>query len=190
MAEHEKAQLAAAEALMKARHFAEAIDLFEGHVRTYPDDLHALLKLGICHLLNRGERAFLAIYDQARILVERSRVLPRDVARLWKSYKGLVYKVTATALILGAGTLAGCGDSSSAHKYSGGVYKPPTEVQQQDPQATPEAAKEKPKPQVAPDNGTGKPPDQFSGHRYSGGVYRTPKQTPPEQTAPVENKGK
>jgi len=190
MAEHEEAQLAAAEALMKARHFAEAIDLFEGHVRTYPDDLRALLKLGICHLLNRGERAFLAIYEHARILVERSRDLPQDVARLWKSYKGLVSKVTATALILGAGTVVGCGDSSSALKDGGGAQNPPTEVQQQNPQATPGAGKEEPKPQVAPDNGTGKLQDQFSGHKYSGGVYMEHILTLPEKTAPVEKRGR
>ena len=123
-----------AEALMRRRRFAEAIPLFERHLRDRGRDLPALLKLGICHLLNRSERAFLDIYERARRIVARLKKMPADVARLWAQYGDLVKRVTATALVLGATATAYSGHrysagvrpkpvpTKSAHKYSGGVY--------------------------------------------------------------------
>ena len=126
-----------AEALMKRRRFAEAIPLFDQHLRDHGRDLPALLKLGICHLLNRGEQAFLDIYQKARRIVANLKKMPADTARLWAQYGDLVKRVTATALVLGATATAYSGHrysagvspkpvpSQSAHKYSGGVYVKP-----------------------------------------------------------------
>ena len=127
-----------AEALMKRRRFAEAIPLFKQHLRGHGEDLGALLKLGICHLLNRGEQAFLDIHQRARRIVAKLKKMPTDVARLWAQYGDLVKQVTATALVLGVTATAYSGHrysagvrpkpvpSQSAHKYSGGVYVGPT----------------------------------------------------------------
>lgn len=127
-----------AEALMKRRRFAEAIPMFKQHLRGHGDDLGALLKLGICHLLNRGEQAFLDIHQRARRIVAKLKKMPADVARLWAQYGDLVKQVTATALVLGVTATAYSGHrysagvrprpvpSQSAHKYSGGVYVKPT----------------------------------------------------------------
>jgi hypothetical protein len=175
MTAQQRTRLASAEELMRARLFGEAIGAFDAHLRDYPDDLRALLKVGICHLLNRSERMFVAIHQRAQALLARLREVPRDIARLWRTYNSLLAKVTATALLVGVGTLAGCGDGCSAHRYSGGVYKPPVEEQQQKPEAAPES--EKPKPQVP-----------FSGHKYSGGVYEGPEQKPAEKKGETEKK--
>lgn len=118
-----------AEALMKRRRFAEAIPMFEQHLRDHGDDLGALLKLGICHLLNRGEQAFLDIHQRARRIVARLKKMPADVARLWAQYGNLVKQVTATALVLGVTATA-----YSGHRYSAGVSPRPV--------TTPSAAKD------------------------------------------------
>lgn len=113
-------RLILARACLEAHQYGEAIDHFEAYLEKHPDDLKALLQLGICHLLNRSERLFLRTYEQARQLKERMAAVPADVLRTFAHYESLVRKVTATALVLGtvAASAAGC---ASSHKYSGGV---------------------------------------------------------------------
>lgn len=113
-----------AEALMKRRRFAEAIPMFKQHLRGHGEDLGALLKLGICHLLNRGEQAFLDIHQRARRVVAKLKKMPADVARLWAQYGDLVKQVTATALVLGVTATV-----YSGHRYSAGVRPRPVPTQ-------------------------------------------------------------
>jgi len=132
-----------AEALMAERRFAEAIAAFERHLVAQPQDLKALLKLGICHLLSRSHGAFLEVHRRAEQVIARIGTLPADVVELNELYRNLLVRVGAASLV--AGTLVlnpGCtegksagdavhpgagADASSAsihrpqHRYSGGV---------------------------------------------------------------------
>ena len=170
MATQSMDRLTAAEGLMRRRQFGEAIPLFEECLADAPDDLGALLRLGICHLLNRSEDLFLAIYRKAGALLARIERAPDDVRRLWAQYQALAKRVTATAVVLGTIAVAGCASApgpgaegaakppvTSSHKYSGGVYQEPAK----------EENKEQP---------PASPP--FSAHRYSGGVYVPPRPEP------------
>ena len=161
-----------AEALMRQRRFDEAIAVFEEHLRRHGDDLRALLELGICHLLNRGEEAFLRIGRRASRLLAALGEVPGDVRRLWSQYNDLARRVTATALVVGAVTLPSCSNPNSGHKYSGGVYKPPVKVVKADqPAQAGEAQPAAPTTQQAIAKPKPKPmPTTFSAHRYSGGV--------------------
>ncbi len=167
MSARSDARLGSADGLMRARRFGEAIEVLDGYLGENPDDLRGLLRSGICHLLNRSERTFLAIYERAAGIVARLGALPGDVARLWSTYQNLFRKVSAAALLIGSTAIAGCGDENSAHRYSGGVYKPPTQTEPKDEQK-PEADKPEPKPQP-------KPQPLYTGHKYSGGVFVPPK---------------
>jgi len=171
-------KLAAAARAMRGRRFAEAVDLLESHLSDVPDDLEAMLQLGICHLLGRSERAFLRIHDKVSAIVEAAGELAERVARLWAHYRSLVRKVTAAGLVMGAATLSSC-NTHSAHRYSGGVFqepapKPTTERPAEEDSAKADAAKKD-----ALDDGTDavkpRPPRPISSHRYSGGVYRPPR---------------
>jgi hypothetical protein len=187
--------LTEAETLMKQHRVSEAIELFEGHLRAQPDDTRALLKLGVCHLLNGSEEAFLTIYDRARRTLERLRDIPADLARLWDKYRSLMVRVTASALIVGgAATLPGCTKSGSEPSPQPGATQPGDTAGQTVP--APQIADAAPQPDdthlsakeidaaplppdAAPkakaDAGTTKP---ASMHRYSGGVYMRPKPEP------------
>ena len=116
---------------MKAGRFPEAIPLLEQCVAIDPIDLKSLLHLGICHLLNRSEKIFLAIFEEATLLKSRLSEIPPDAMRVFAQYESLVKKVTATALVLGTVTAAASGCGLSAHKYSGGVYVPPDTAETQ-----------------------------------------------------------
>lgn len=117
----------AAEDLMRRRHLPEAVETFQIHLARQPDDLKALLELGICHLLNGSEEAFLAIHDKADGVIRAAGELPEAIVKLWRQYRSLVLKVTAAALVLGSVAAEAYG-SGSAHRYSGGVYRPPRPV--------------------------------------------------------------
>jgi hypothetical protein len=135
-------------ALMQSHRYEEAIALFEARLRDHPTDVGALLRMGLCHLLNRSEPAFLSIHDRATALIHELDAVPTQTERLWAHYQHLFKVVTATALVVGgvASTVA-CGKQGiSAHKYSGGVYVEPD----------------------ASDSGA------LSAHRYSGGVFLEP----------------
>ena len=131
MGEETKALAASAEGLMRARRYREAMEAYRRRLEQEPGDVAALLKLGICHLLDGSERAFVRIHKRAAKLIARLREVPPGLARLWARYQELFKKVTATALILGAVTVAAyeaqAAGTGSAHKYSGGVYRKPVE---------------------------------------------------------------
>ncbi|MBW2523898.1 MAG: tetratricopeptide repeat protein, partial [Deltaproteobacteria bacterium] len=97
-----------AEQLMREHRFAEAIMALDQHLSSEPDDARALLQLGICHLLNRSEGEFAAIYRRAEAMVARLSPPPSDVSRLWALYRSLAAKVSTTALVLSAAASAGC----------------------------------------------------------------------------------
>jgi hypothetical protein len=44
-----------AERLMRTHRYAEAIGVFESRLADDPSDLGAMLRMGLCHLLNRSE---------------------------------------------------------------------------------------------------------------------------------------
>jgi hypothetical protein len=116
-----------AERLMRAHRYAEAIAVFQSRLADEPRDLGATLRMGLCHLLNRSEPAFLAIHARATALIRELGTVPRQTEELWSHYQHLFKLVTATALVVGGmAELVGCDHPLvSAHKYSGGVYHEP-----------------------------------------------------------------
>ncbi len=192
-----------AETLMKQRRIPEAIVLLEERVNTRPDDPRALLTLGVCHLLNGSERAFLTIYDRARLLLERLRDIPDDLARLWQKYRNLVVKVTASALIVGTAGLAGCTKSGSEQKAgeippavqktkpSDAAAQPASQISDAAPAPADAAEPANVPPPPPPDAAakpkpTTKPRPPASMHKYSGGVYLKPDlpKQPPASSEP------
>jgi hypothetical protein len=180
---------------MQAHRYDEAIALFEARLRENPTDLGALLRMGLCHLLNRSEPAFLTIHERATAIIRELGSVPRQTERLWSHYEHLFKLVTATALVVGGmADLVACNHPvSSAHKYSGGVYhdpgapvggaaSQPTEAYApgEDPGSGDSGATAQPKP--APPSGVD--PQTTSAHRYSGGVYLKPKPAPPSDVDP------
>ena len=87
------------------------------------------------------------------------------MAKLWRHYQKLALRIGAVAIVVGATS------SCSAHKYSGGVYKPKPEPAAAE---TKEQSKPKPKPEPAtPETKEqDKPTPKPSAHKYSGGVYK------------------
>jgi hypothetical protein len=136
-----------AEALMRAHRYDEAIAGFQVRLADDPNDLTALLRMGLCHLLNRSEAVFLKIYHQVEAIIQQLGEVPERVGKLWFQYQKLVHSVTAAAAVAGgmAATTACHDDTTSSHKYSGGVYLGSAGVDGQD--------------------------TITSSHRYSGGVY-------------------
>ena len=167
-------------ALMQAHRYDEAIARFEAHLADHPTDLGALLRMGLCHLLNRSEPAFLAIHVRATALIRELGAVPRQTEELWSHYQHLFKLVTATALLVGGlAELAGCDHPvASAHKYSGGVYHEPgapvggasaQATQAYAPAENPGSGGATAEPSPGP---TSPPrPQATSAHRYSGGVY-------------------
>jgi hypothetical protein len=153
-----------AEQAMKARRFDEAIAAFEAHLAESPDDVRALLRLGLCHLLDRSEETFVAIHGRARALIEGLREMPADLARLWAHYQQLLRKVSATALVVGTMALPACQSQTRAPAKS----LPPASPDASAVATTPA----KPAPPAAADAGIGATWHQTvqPGHRYSGGV--------------------
>lgn len=132
-----------AETLMSERRFPEAIAAFEAHLEQSPYDLRALLKVGICHLLNCSRGAFLESHRRAEEAIARIGSVPADVADLWALYRDLVVRVGAATLVAGTLVLGQGGCAHSEGSGDGGT--------------------------VAEDAGTTKPPRPA--HRYSGGVF-------------------
>jgi len=153
-----------AEQAMKARRFGEAIAGFEAHLAEWPDDVRALLRLGLCHLLDRSEETFVAIHGRARALIEKLREVPADLARLWAHYQQLTRKVSATALVVGVMALPACQSQARAPAKS----LPPAAADASAVAATPA----KPLPPGAADAGVAATWHQTirPSHRYSGGV--------------------
>lgn len=160
--------LTQAEERMRLRRFSDAIPLFEQYLEASPGDLKALLRLGICHLLDRSEEVFRSIYHRAEELIQQMKSIPEDIGHLWQQYRALFLKISATPLILGVVALSSCSEQQSAHKYSGGVYK------KAEPAKTEEVTDKEQTPQAEEPKEEAKPP-VTSSHRYSGGVYRPPK---------------
>jgi len=155
-----------------------------------------ICRSGICHLLNRSEESFLKIYTKAERIIETMNSIPDDITHLWNQYRLLITRVTAASLVLGT-TVITTGCSESAHKYSGGVYKPPVVEKVTDENKAdvkiPETEDEAPlqsqsahkysggvyKPTVKDEKDavitTGPEEKPVSSHRYSGGVYKRPK---------------
>jgi len=114
----------AAEDLMRQHRLSAAIDTFQAHLQHEPDDLRALLEMGVCHLLNGAEDVFLSIYQRAAQAIGAVGDLPASLARLWKRYGRLAAKVAAAAVVIGSLSAPAYGQSSG-HRYSGGVYVAP-----------------------------------------------------------------
>jgi hypothetical protein len=98
---------AVADRLMEERRFADAIPAYEERLDADSTDLVALLKLGICHLLNRSENRFLKIYLQGKERFATLSDLPAETAALWRKYEGLAVKVTGGAMVLGSLAIGG-----------------------------------------------------------------------------------
>ena len=158
-----------AERLMRAHSYAEAIKVFESRLADDPSDLGAMLRMGLCHLLNRSEPAFVAIHDRATALIRELGAVPRQTEGLWSHYQRLFQLVTATALVVGgmASAVACDNESTSSHKYSGGVYVEPDAAA--DDAAADASAPDGDAAADAPDGDAST--DATSAHRYSGGVY-------------------
>ncbi len=149
--------LAQGDQLMKNQSFAEAITRYEEHLSSAPTDLAAHMKLGICHLLNRGDNRFLKIFHAVRRQMAIVPEQPPEVQTLWDKYQRLVVKVTAGALVIGGLSLAGCASQGNALES---VTNPSPPVVTSGAEL-PEIA---PLPQLQEDS-------PFTGHKYSGGIY-------------------
>jgi len=162
-----------ADQAMKERRFSDAIAAFEEHLAESPDDVRALLRLGICHLLGCSEEAFLAIHPKAQALISRTREVPEDLARLWAHYNDLLRKVSATALVMGSMALPACQTPPAQERVRPVAIDAASEAQ---PTPKDEAAPE-PSP-AGVDAGVAAPtidPDEIRpAHRYSGGVRPRP----------------
>lgn len=144
-----------ADLLLREHRFGEAISGYEARLAAEPRDLRALLKLGICHLLNRSEEEFLRIFQVARERVSATSELPGDLQSLWSKYQGLAARITAGALVLGSLAATGC----TAAETPESPQKPTTEA------TTGQAATVTPPPKQEPQE------RPYTGHKYSGGVY-------------------
>jgi len=149
------APLKRADLLLREHRFSEAISGYEMRLATEPRDLAALLKLGICHLLNRSEEEFLRIFQVAGERVSATAELPGDLQSLWNKYQGLAARITAGALVLGSLAATGC----TAAETPESTHKPTTE------------ATAVPTTTVAPPPRQNPQEPPYTGHKYSGGVY-------------------
>lgn len=144
-----------ADLLLREHRFGEAISGYETRLAAEPRDLAALLKLGICHLLNRSEEEFLRIFHVAGGRISATSELPGDLQSLWNKYQGLAGRVTTGALVLGTLAATGC----TAAETPESPQKPTTET------AAGPAAMVTPPPKQEPQE------RPYTGHKYSGGVY-------------------
>ena len=144
-----------ADLLLREHRFGEAISGYEARLAAEPRDLAALLKLGICHLLNRSEEEFLRIFQVAGEWVSTTAELSGDLQTLWNKYQGLAGRVTAGALVLGTLAATGC----TAAETPESTHKPTTE------------ATAVPTTTVAPSPRQNPQEPPYTGHKYSGGVY-------------------
>lgn len=170
-----KKRMDRAEKLMKQRDFSGAVNVLSAIMEDEPENIKVMLKLGICHLLNRSEENFLLIYEKAERIISSMKEIPENITHLWTQYKGLIAKVTAASLVIGSTVVStGC-DKGSAHKYSGGVYKP---TKKENITEAKENNVETEKPKEASTESTEEKeiintPEMktISCHRYSGGVF-------------------
>jgi hypothetical protein len=160
-----------AERLMRAHRYAEAIAVFESRLADEPSDLGAMLRMGLCHLLNRSEPAFLAIHDRATAIIHELGAAPRQTEQLWVHYQRLFKLVTATALVVGGmASIVAC-DVDSAPKNSGGVYVETDAAADDAARDTATDVVSAPDGDATVDAGADAAGDAASAHRYSGGVY-------------------
>lgn len=169
---------------MQERRYPAAIASYDEHLEQHPEDLRSLMEVGICHLLNGSEQAFLYIHRSMAAAIARKGPLHGKDGELWEYYLSLVAKVTATALVIG--TASGCEAKESqpafsGHRYSGGVQLAPklADLAAAATNGPAGAATNAPAPgSVVSTNkpsgqpaSTNKPRPVFSGHKYSGGAY-------------------
>ena len=104
---------------MRAHRYREAIARFEVRLAEDPQDLCSLLRMGLCHLLDRSEAVFVAIYHRATAIIGELGEVPARARKLWFQYQQLVQSVTATALVVGgiAATTAGDDDTTPGFGY-------------------------------------------------------------------------
>lgn len=182
-----------AERAMKERRFAEAIDAFHLRLRDDPEDLRALLEMGICHLLNRSERVFVAIHRKAGEIIRRIGGVPAHVATLWERYEALLRRVSAAALVMGAVVVSpACKGRGDGEPETLPLPPPPAATAVEDAAAAPPAEDVAPPPVeiaepsldalVSPVDEAGEEP-AVSAHRYSGGVFRPPVVEPDPSSA-------
>lgn len=163
--------VARADRLMKERLFSEAIVLYENHLASAPTDLASLLKMGICHLLNRSEKRFLKIYLQGKERMASLSDVPGGTAALWRKYEDLAVKVTGGALLIGSLAFGGLPSAIAG---------------------TPDVPSGSPAATATPSNDPGtcncakppSPPPEMPTTKYGGGAFYPlgglkPPQTPP-----------
>lgn len=169
-----------ADRFMKKRLFAEAIVLYEERVATVPTDLPSLLKLGICHLLNRSEKRFLKIYLQGKERIASLTDVPADTVALWRKYEDLAVKVAGGALLIGGLAVGG---SASAIAGNPDVAS-----------GTPPAVTTPGTGDPCPCDCSGKPPKPRPGWesempttKYGGGAFRPPITVGPPPEEPIKD---
>ena len=141
-----------AERHLKERRVEEAVAAFRLYLRGNPNDVRALLQLGICHLLRRSEQEFLAIHRRVQALLARMRTIPEGIGRLWQLYGTLAVKVMAAVAIFGTLSLpGGATPPDTAPRYGGPPFRPAPGPASPSPKAHPKApargpAKASPKP--------------------------------------------
>ena len=135
--------LVLAERQMQERRLEDAIRSFRLYLRGNPNDLRALLQVGICHLLNRSEGEFLKVHQKVRTVAARIRRLPDAIARMWDVYGSLAAKVVAATVVIGALALPGLAQQARP-LYAAPPYRPTPA--QPSPSSSARPAKPTPKP--------------------------------------------
>jgi tetratricopeptide (TPR) repeat protein len=153
------------ESLLRQRRFDEAIACFQQRLDESPEDLTALLLLGIAHLLKGSREAFVALHRRAAALIDRLGRLEGRCAELWEHSRGLAGRLGVSALVL-AGTA--CSQAGDRDTGAAGPVQQPTQEDPAKPAAN-GATPQQPAGQTAQEGEPQLPP--VSAHRYSGGVY-------------------
>ena len=96
------------EELMRQRRFDEAVSASRAWLDQHPEDLEALLRMGICCLLSRAEDEFERIHARAAELVRARPQLSAPAARLWQLHQSLLARIAAPLLVLGSTALPAC----------------------------------------------------------------------------------
>lgn len=106
---------------MKAGQYTDAAHLLERQTAAHPEDVGALLRLGLCHLLNRQEKLFILIHRRAAMIIRNAADLSEEVRGLFAQSETWFKKVTAVALVMGT-MAAACSDP--VPPYGLGEYQP------------------------------------------------------------------
>lgn len=169
--------VARADRLMKKRLFAEAIALYEERVAAVPTDLASLLKLGICHLLNRSEKRFLKIYLQGKERMASLSDIPAETVALWRKYEDLAVKVTGGVLVIGSLAIGGCPSAIAGNPDVPSGTPPGVAT----PAPIDPGACNCAKPPI-----TLRPGGEMPKTKYGGGAFRPPIRIEPPQTPPED----